>query len=175
MDTIITERLILRPWSLDDSKDLFEYGKSELVGPNAGWKPHKDEEESKLIIEMFLNENDSWAIVLKSENKVIGSVGLHNRKPNDEVPDIPQRELGYVLNPSYWGHGYIPEASKAAMDYGFNNMNLQKIWCGHFDYNNKSKRVIEKLSMKYEFTGNKVLTLLDNNVVSILYYSKDKE
>jgi ribosomal-protein-alanine N-acetyltransferase len=50
METLITERLILREWKETDSKDLYVYAKSELVGPNAGWPPHKNEEESKEII-----------------------------------------------------------------------------------------------------------------------------
>ena len=88
METIFTDRLILRPWSLNDSSDLYEYAQSELVGPNAGWKPHKSEEESKEIINMFITNNDSYAIVLKEENKVIGGIGLHNRKPDVSLEDL---------------------------------------------------------------------------------------
>ncbi len=54
MKILETERLILRPWKLTDKEDLFEYAKSELVGPNAGWKAHKSLEESVEIIEMFI-------------------------------------------------------------------------------------------------------------------------
>lgn len=82
MKEIITDRLIIRPWTISDSSDLYEYAKSELVGPNAGWKPHKSEDESKEIINIFISNNDSYAIVLKKENKVIGGIGLHNSKPD---------------------------------------------------------------------------------------------
>lgn len=47
MKKLESERLILRKWIESDSKDMYEYAKSNLVGPNAGWKPHKDEDESK--------------------------------------------------------------------------------------------------------------------------------
>jgi len=46
MKILETERLILRGWNLTDSEDLYEYAQSELVGPNAGWKPHKSVAES---------------------------------------------------------------------------------------------------------------------------------
>ena len=46
MFSLNSERLILRNWQESDSSDLYEYAKSELVGPNAGWKPHQNEEES---------------------------------------------------------------------------------------------------------------------------------
>ena len=42
-----------REWRESDSSDLYEYAKSDLVGPNAGWKPHKSEGESKDIIKML--------------------------------------------------------------------------------------------------------------------------
>src|SRR5690554_3558265 len=110
MEILRTDRLIIRRWKENDSKDLYEYAKSELVGPNAGWPPHKDEEESKEIIKMFIRNMDSYAIVLKSENKVIGGIGLHDRKPDDSLAELRQKEIGYVLNPKYWGKGIVPEA-----------------------------------------------------------------
>lgn len=100
METLITERLILREWKETDSKDLYEYAKSELVGPNAGWPPHKNEEESKEIIKMFIRDDNTYAIVLKEENKVIGGIGLHDRKPDDSLTELKQKEIGYVLNPN---------------------------------------------------------------------------
>ena len=171
MKEITTDRLIIRPWKIGDSSDLYEYAKSELVGPNAGWKPHNSEEESKEIINMFISNNDSYAIVLKSENKVIGGIGLHNRKPDIDLQDLEQREIGYVLNPKYWGNEYVPEAVKALIDYGFNKMNLDLIWCGHYDFNNNSKRVIEKCGFNYKFKRKEKLESLDNLEVTVLYYN----
>ena len=171
MKEIITKRLIIRPWKVEDSSDLYEYAKSELVGPSAGWKPHKSEEESKEIVNMFIEDDESYAIVLKSENKVIGSIGLHDNKPDIDLQDLEQREIGYVLNPKYWGNGYMPEAVNAIIDYGFNKINLELIWCGHYDFNNNSKRVVEKCGFKYRFKMEKKLELLDNIEVTELYYN----
>ena len=170
MDILNSERLILRAWKESDSSDLYEYAKSDLVGPNAGWKPHKSEEESKEIIKMFI-ANNIYAIVLKSENKVIGGIGLHNRKPDEKNYDLEQREIGYVLNPLYWGNGYVPEAVNCLINYAFNELDLDLIWCGHFDFNNNSKRVIEKCGFNYKFTKDEKLKLLDNKEVKTLYYN----
>ncbi|MDO4927106.1 MAG: GNAT family N-acetyltransferase [Turicibacter sp.] len=174
MVELCTDRLVLREWRESDSSDLYEYAKSELVGPNAGWKPHQNEEESKEIIKMFIKNNDSYAIVLKSENKVIGSIGLHHRKPDETLNDLEQREIGYVLNPNYWGKEFIPEAVNCLLNYGFNELNLDLIWCGHFDFNNNSKRVNEKCGFNYKFTKHQKLELLDNKEVNTLYYNLSK-
>ena len=165
-----TERLILRQWRESDSHDLYEYAKSDLVGPNACWKPHKNEAESKRIIKMFI-KNNTYAIVLKSENKVIGAIELRKRKPDEKLYNLKQREIGYVLNPKYWGNGYMPEAVNALLNYAFNELKLDLIWCCHFDFNNNSKRVIEKCGFNYKFTKDKKLNLLNNKKVKTLYYN----
>ncbi len=175
MDKLITERLILRPWEITDSKDLYEYAKSDLVGPRAGWKPHKSEEESKDIIKMFIEDNDTLAIVLKSENKVIGGIGLHKRKPDESLAHLSQREVGYVLNPKYWGNGYVPEAVHSIIDYGFNKLKLDLIWCAHYDFNNNSRRVNEKCRFNFRFERKEVIKALDDLEVTTLYYCKFRE
>ncbi|AFS79303.1 acetyltransferase, GNAT family [Gottschalkia acidurici 9a] len=175
MKRLETERLKLREWKESDSKDLFEYASSDLVGPNAGWKPHKDENESQEIIKMFIQAGDTCAIELKSENKVIGGIGIHKRNPDDSLKDLKQRELGFVLNPKYWGNGYIPEAVERMIEYGFKELDLDLIWCGHYDFNERSKRVCQKCGFKYKFNRNEKIKLLDNKEVNILYYNLSKK
>lgn len=172
---IETERLVIREWKKSDYKDLYEYAKSDLVGPNAGWKSHKSEEESKGVMDRFIKEKEDYAIVLKTENKVIGGCGLHYKLPDESLMDLNQREIGYVLNPTYWGKGYAPEVVDALINYGFNNLFLDLIWCAHFNFNNKSKRVIEKCNFNYRFTRKEKLNLLDNTEVNVVYYNIYKE
>lgn len=165
MELFITDRLILRPWNINDSKDLFEYAKTDLVGPNVGWARHKTERESKNTILFFTRTKEVLAIVLKSENKVIGSISLHTSCPHKYLKNLNQRELGYALNPKYWGNEYIKEAALTVIDYGFKRMNLDIIWCAHHNNNTNSKRVIEKLNFTYEFSKH-----LNNNSDLLLYY-----
>jgi len=166
MKELVTERLILREWKQKDCKDLYEYASNKLVGPSAGWPPHKNEEESKEIIKMFIENENTYAIVLKSENKVIGSIGFHDRKPDDTITDLKQREIGYVLHPKYWGRNIVPEAVNELIRYLFKELEVTLIWCGHFDFNSNSKRVVEKCGFRYKFTKNEKLKLLNNKVGS---------
>lgn len=175
MNLLESSRLILRSWKENDLNDLYEYASSELVGPNAGWPVHKSIEDSKLILEHFIKSEEVYAIELKNENKVIGSIGLHHRKSDERLDALNQREVGYVLNPKYWGQGIMPEAVKVLIDYGFNNLNLDLIWCCHYEENLNSKRVCEKSGFKYKFTKEKVLELLDQRKVKALYYNLSKE
>ncbi|TDL32677.1 N-acetyltransferase [Jeotgalibacillus sp. S-D1] len=174
MDKIKTDRLLLREWKVTDSSDLYEYAKSELVGPNAGWKPHKNQDESKEIIQMFIDGRDTYAIELIAENKVIGGIGLHSRKPDESKNHLKQKEIGYVLNPAYWGKGYVPEAVRGVLSHGFTEMDLDVIWCGHYDFNHNSKRVNEKCGFTYQFDKKVILDRLDGREVKSMYYSFSK-
>ena len=175
MKILETERLILRLWQETDASDMFEYASDPRVGPNAGWPTHETIETSKKIIDSFIKNKDVYAIVLKSEKKVIGSLGLHNRR-SDKAPDnLQQREIGYVLNPKYWGKKIVPEAVKHVIKYGFEDLDLDLIWCGYFSFNENSKRVVEKCGFKYKFTTNKTLPQLGNKEVEELYYNITRE
>ena len=174
MESLETNRLMLRPWRLSDVEDLYDYAKSNLVGPNAGWPPHESLNESREIIKKFVDEACVYAMELKSSNKVIGGIGIHRRKPDPALKDLNQREIGYVLNPKYWGNGYVPEATNRLIEYGFEDLSLDLIWCGHYRDNYKSKRVNEKCGFKFHFKKNEELSLLNKKKVETWYYKITK-
>ena len=143
MRTLETKRLILRAWRLEDAEAMFSYARGEKVGPRAGWKPHENVAESESIIRMFIEEDETWALVLREEGRPIGSVGLHKTREENV------RELGYVLSEKYWGRGIMPEAAEAVLRFAFEELGLSKVTVGHFPFNMQSKRVIEKLGFSY--------------------------
>ena len=143
-----TNRLILRPFNEDDLEDLFEYASVEGVGERAGWKHHENIAETTQILEMFIKEKKTFAVVLKENNKVIGSIGIekYGREESlSEFFDYKGREIGFVLSKDYWGQGLMPEALKRVIEYCFNEMDYDFLLCGHFDFNTQSARVQEKL------------------------------
>ncbi len=151
-----TERLILRPWTDEDAADLYEFAKDPDVGPIAGWNPHKSVEESLEIIHTVFNEPNTFAVVLKSEMRAVGSIGLMLGKQSSwDIPE-DEAEIGYWIGKPFWGRGLIPEAVREMLRYGFNKLKLKRIWCGYFDGNEKSKRVQEKCGFKYDHTNENI-------------------
>ena len=148
---IETERLILRPFEQSDIDNFFEYASVEGVGEMAGWKHHENKEKSQSILDLFINEDKTFAIVLKENNKVIGSLGVEEygmEQALSEFFDYNGREIGYVLSKDYWGKGLMPEAVKAVIDYLFNVQKLDFLTCGYYEFNNQSKKVQEKCGFK---------------------------
>lgn len=149
-NTVIkTERLILRPFKNEDLDEFYEYASVDGVGQMAGWLPHENKEKSQMILSMFIEEKKTFAIVYK--NKVIGSLGIEKYSETEYsyLNDLNGREIGYVLSKSYWGNGFMPEAVKAVIKYLFETIKLDFVTIAHFDWNNQSRRVIEKCGFKY--------------------------
>ena len=148
---IETERLILRGWKETDLNDFYEYASVEGVGEMAGWQHHTSMDVSKSILQNFISDKDVFAITYKENNKVIGSLGLHESWANEDTKykDMKQKEIGYVLSKEYWGKGLIPEATLAVIKFCFEECGLDALTIGHFTSNNQSKRVIEKCGFHF--------------------------
>lgn len=147
---IETDRLILRAWRESDVDDFYEYARVDGVGQRCGWLPHKDREESRQILNLFIGEKKTFALELKENSKVIGSIGLEIREADLGIPEEQMgREIGYVLNKDYWGRGLMPEAVKAVIDYCFRELDFDWLTCGHFVWNDQSRRVVEKCGFRY--------------------------
>lgn len=149
---LATERLILRPWAETDAEDLYRYAKDDRVGPIAGWPPHSSVDDSAEIIRTVFSAPETYAVCLKEENRAIGSIGLMiGARSDKEIPDT-EGEIGYWIGVPFWGKGLIPEAVRELVRHGFEDLKLDKIWCGYFDGNEKSKRVQEKCGFTWHRT-----------------------
>lgn len=169
--TLETNRLILRDFTLDDASDMYEYAVDDRVGPNAGWPIHESIEDTKKVLEMFLENDENYAVVLKDENKVIGSLGITQLEEKDGVK---LNEIGYAFNPKYWGFGYATEAVNGLLKYLFEEEGVDYINCAHFDFNTASKNVIEKCGFKYTHNRNTLLPLM-GRVYNTLVYTMTKD
>ena len=148
---ITTERLILRAFKESDLSDFYEYASVKGVGEMAGWEHHKGIEKSVEILDMFINEDKTFAICLKENGKVIGSLGIEKYGLEDKLTEFDGyrgREIGFVLSKDYWGKGLMPEAVKAVIDYLFDELDFDFLLCGYYNFNLQSKRVQEKCGFK---------------------------
>ncbi|TGN28007.1 GNAT family N-acetyltransferase [Empedobacter tilapiae] len=144
-----TERLILRPWTIADAEDLYNYAKDERVGPIAGWAPHKSVEESAEIIQTVFAQKEVYAVALKENNRAIGCIGiLIGKNSNFEITET-EGEVAYWIGVPFWGQGLIPEALNKIIEHAFETLKLTKLWCGFFKDNEKSKRAQEKCGFKH--------------------------
>ncbi|EIQ82365.1 GNAT family N-acetyltransferase [Streptococcus canis] len=148
---VATERLLLRQRKLEDAKAIFAFAKLAEVSYPAGFPPVKSLADEIAYLQDIYPANlekeglpSGYAITLKGNDKVIGSVDFNHRRADDGF------EMGYLLHPDYWGQGIVPEAAAALIEIGFTLLDLHKIELGCYDDNKQSQAVARKLGFTLE-------------------------
>ena len=159
---IETERLLLRPFVESDAEALFACCRNPNIGNNAGWQPHASLEESREVLRsVFLSQKGVWAIILKDNGQLIGSIGII-ADPRRENPQV--RMLGYWLDEAQWGKGYMTEAVKAVLNYGFGTLKLSLITANCYPHNERSQQVLKRQGFVHEGTLHQAEVTYDGHV-----------
>lgn len=147
---LYTKRTCLRKMLKSDSHDMYEYARREEVTRYLLWSPHPDETYTGKYLAYLQSRYRAgdfydWAIVMKDTYKMIGTCGFtrFNLESNSA-------EVGYVLNPAFWGQGIAAEAVREVIGFGFNELRLNRIEARYMEENIRSRRVMEKVGMTYE-------------------------
>ena len=149
---LYTERLILRPWDISEAQTLFDIAKDPKVGPDCGWPPHQNIDESLYVIENVFNSPECYAVCLKEDNIPIGTIEIKLKGRSELTDREDECELGFWLASKFWGQGIMPEATREIIRHAFEDLGLKKIWISHHDKNDKSRRAQEKAGFKYDHT-----------------------
>jgi ribosomal-protein-alanine N-acetyltransferase len=122
---LISERLLLRRVTMADAPKIFFFRSDPTILKFLSKEPAANMKEAEDFITLINNNIDKneaimWAITLKEDPSVaIGTICFW-RIQNEHY----RAELGYVLDPKYWGKGYMKEAILLILDYGFSRMGL---------------------------------------------------
>ncbi|HEY32229.1 MAG TPA: GNAT family N-acetyltransferase [Dehalococcoidia bacterium] len=147
---IETERLRLRPFTLDDAPEVQRLVGDRDIASTTITIPHPYEDG---MAEQWISTHQErfdkgeavpFAITHGKQGYLIGSIGLHIAKEFDRA------DLGYWIGKPYWNQGYCTEAAQAVIQYGFEVLGLNRITANHITRNPASGRVMQKLGMKHE-------------------------
>ena len=147
--TLQTDRLLLRPFHLDDAPVVQRLAGVQEVASTTLNVPHPYEDG---MAEAWIGSHEAaWdahghvALAMTSEDDgVVGTISLHI------TPKHRRGELGYWVGLPYWNRGYATEASAALLDLGFDVLGLNRIQAHHLTRNPASGRVMQKLGMEFE-------------------------
>lgn len=156
-----TERLLLRPFSLKDSSDVFEYASDEKTVEYLTWYAHKNIDESKKIVQTIYIPTNVYCIELKIEHKCIGAF---------EPRIFPNKaSFGYVLNKKYWNKGYMSEVLTKMIDVFFEDPRCMTVFGIHFLGNEASGAVMKKCGMEMCGIQKEKVHIKGKTFESILY------
>lgn len=168
--TIETERLILRPLTIDDAEAAFEWTGDERVAKYMIYSTHESIETTKEWLNTVENlENEySWGFVRKSDNKLIGAGSMRYRT------DEKKWSFGYNMRYDCWNMGYTTEATLAMTNYVRENHNAHRFIAECAVENIGSARVMEKCGL--HFSGNGEYQSYDGKktFISKIYELEDK-
>ena len=152
LPTLETKRLILRRISRKDTRDIFEYSKDSRTSKYLLWYPHSSISDTKRQVRNILKRYKKgnlydYAVILKKNGKMIGTCGFTKIEPLDD-----RAEIGYVINPDFWGHGYATEAVKRILAFGFEELGLERIEARFIKGNESSFKLMQRVNMTLEGT-----------------------
>lgn len=148
--TLQTKRLVLRPFELSDSSGVQRLAGNIKVAETIQNVPHPYLDgmaESWIKMHSIGYEKltlITYAITLKESDELIGAISLKINMTHKKA------ELAYWIGVPYWNNGYCTEASQILINFGFDQLDLNRIFALSLTYNTGSYKVMEKLGMKYE-------------------------
>ena len=154
--TLETENLILRPFKDDDVDDYFGVLDSPEVRrwlhiPESLDRSDAWQQMAWFVGQWELRGTGHWALEEKKSGQFVGRAGLHR----PERHDWPGVELGWILHNDYWGRGYATEAGAVAVRYGFEDLQVDKLFSCILPENHRSQAVAKRLG--FEFLEERVL------------------
>lgn len=139
---MVTTRLVIRRFAINDWPDLHEYLSDERVVKYEPYPPFT-EEQSKQAAEHRAMSEDFWAVCLKETGKVIGNIYLSEQEQQNW-------EIGYVFNFSYQHKGYATEAAKALIEMVFCDKSAHRIYANCNPENSPSWKLLERIGFQKE-------------------------
>lgn len=142
---LLSDRLLLREFAVNDWKDLYEYLSDESV---VKYEPYDVFTETMCRQEASRRSQDSafWAVCLLGSNKMIGNLYFQRQNPEE----FRTWEIGYVFNPKYYGNGFATEACHRILQYAFEDREAHRIIGLCSPENTASWRLMERLHMRRE-------------------------
>lgn len=139
--TLTTERLILRPLAASDAEDLYDaYRRPEAMKFMDDPAHSSAAETGEMVAGMLNGPSTTWALCTAEDGPALGIVEYIG---NAGVPG-----MGYMLHPEHWGNGYMSEAVRAALDYGFDEMGLDRVELWISEENRASLRVADRVGFR---------------------------
>lgn len=167
--TIHTERLILRKFTLDDAQEMFEnWANDERVTRYLTWCPHESAEATKQLLEIWCAsyENlNTYNWVMEYESTPIGNISVVLLSEKSEYA-----VLGYCMGYAYWNKGFMTEAVKAVIDFLFSKVGVNRVEISHAVKNPASGRVAQKCGLTFEGTKREHFKTPNEEFLDISYY-----
>lgn len=151
LPTLETERLQLRKIQMYDLDDYYAYTSQPEVARYNSWDPPRSLTECRevfmaRVIERYkCMQPTPWGVVHKAHRRLVGMCGF-----TQWYPVSMRAEIAYGISKAYWGQGYITEAVRMILAFGFRVLSIERIQAACIAENVASERVMQKVGMSFD-------------------------
>ncbi|WP_223593717.1 GNAT family N-acetyltransferase [Neobacillus bataviensis] len=171
-----TESIYLREFQVSDWQEVHKYASQERVCRYQPWGPNSLNESQSFVNQVLVDSAKepraryALAIINNKEDRLIGAGELNIRDTHNK-----KGEIGYIVNPDYWGKGIATDVATLLIGFGFHQLNLHRIYATCDPRNIGSIRVLEKARMKKEGRIREDLLMKDGWRDSLLFSVLENE
>lgn len=143
--TLETKRLVLRPITIEDTDFIFQHFSDTALNQFLMDEPPVTEySQAQEIVKFYVEPSEKtynrWIIIRKTDLQPIGTCGYHKWDKR-----YYRAEIGYDLSPKLWGEGYMSEALREAITYGYGQMELNRVEALVYVENHRSISLLKRL------------------------------
>lgn len=133
----------------------------------AGFEKIENMDQAVKSVHQYMTRPESYVICLRNSDEAIGLIELYERGMDEQSGLLKTKEIGFLLDQAFEGHGYMNEAVHLILTYAFKHKRQTEIWAGTFADNEKSQKLLQRLGFHYVYT-------VDYSQVSALFSFKEK-
>lgn len=146
-----TKRLVLRELEEEDWQVVLTYQSDPRYLRYYPWTS-RTEQDARTFVQQILAQREEeprtkfqLAITLVSNGQLTGNAGIRMN-----TPEAKEADIGYELDPRFWGYGYATEVVDTLLAFGFQVLRMHRIWAWCVAENRASAHVLEKIGMQLE-------------------------
>ena len=154
MIVLETERLRLRPLKSTDAPAVQQLaGDADVALMTQSMPyPYPDGAAQEWIeianIEIRMGRGYTFAVTCKPDQTFVGAMGIHlTGRTSDRAA-----KLAFWMGKPFWNQGYALEAARCVMEFGFKNMEVQRIYATCFGHDDRARQTLEAVGMVHEVT-----------------------
>lgn len=162
-----SKRIYLRRFEEGDAPLLLRWGQNARYHYMAGFEKIENMDQAVKSVHQYMTRPESYVICLRNSDETIGLIELYERGMDEQSGLLKTKEIGFLLDQTFEGHGYMNEAVHLILTYAFKHKRQTEIWAGTFANNEKSQKLLQRLGFHYVYT-------VDYSQVSALFSFKEK-
>lgn len=147
-DLLVKNPVAIRPVKLTDAAAYLHYTQNPEVYVPAAVVPPMNVAAARARLQEFVGGDEMYAVVFPESDQMIGDVGLYCQIAPDGSDDRFNRELGYELDPAFWGRGYMSAALAQLLNLGFVHLGVQRVKADVYLDNLASRHLLQKFGFK---------------------------